>query len=141
MDSVIENVVDDDVHGRFDVRRQPPPADDAALLDAYSQAVIHAAEAVGPAVVNVEVRHRSTGRAAQGEPQGGPRSGGSGSGFVLTPDGFLLTNSHVVHDADEIQVTLADGFQLAADLIGDDPHSDLAVIRVRTSGLSHAALG
>jgi S1-C subfamily serine protease len=141
MDSVIEYVVDDEVHSRFDVSRQPAPAEDAALLDAYSQAVIHAAEAVGPAVVNVEVRHRSAGRAAQGGPQGGQRSGGSGSGFVLTPDGFLLTNSHVVHDADEIQVTLADGFKSAADLIGDDPHSDLAVIRVRTSGLSHAALG
>jgi S1-C subfamily serine protease len=60
---------------------------------------------------------------------------------VLTPDGFILTNSHVVHDADEIHVTLADGFRSDADLIGDDPHSDLAVIRVHTSGLSYVTLG
>jgi S1-C subfamily serine protease len=139
---VIENVVAGDTPGRLDaVHQSPEAAGDAALLDAYSQAVIYAAEKVGPAVVNVEVRHRAGGRAATGEPRDSGRSGGSGSGFVLTPDGFLLTNSHVVHDADEIQVTLADGFRSAADLIGDDPHSDLAVIRVRTSGLTHAALG
>ncbi len=139
---VIEDVVDGESTGRPDSGRQPAEsADDAALLDAYSQAVIYAAEKVGPSVVNVEVRHRAGGRGANGEPRDGGRSGGSGSGFVLTPDGFLLTNSHVVHDADDIQVTLADGFRSAADLIGDDPHSDLAVIRVRTSGLTHATLG
>jgi len=141
MDSVIENVADGEVQSRSESGPLPAAADDAALLDAYSRAVIHAAEKVGPAVVNVEVRRRAAGRGARGEPGDGQRSGGSGSGFVLTPDGFLLTNSHVVHDADEIQVTLADGFRAQADLIGDDPHSDLAVIRVRTSGLSHATLG
>jgi S1-C subfamily serine protease len=141
MDSVIANVADGEVQDRSQAGRLPAAADDAALLDAYSRAVIHAAEKVGPAVVNVEVRRRAAGRGAPGEPRDGQRSGGSGSGFVLTPDGFLLTNSHVVHDADEIQVTLADGYRAQADLIGDDPHSDLAVIRVRTSGLSHATLG
>jgi S1-C subfamily serine protease len=141
MNSVIKNIVDDETRDQSDTGRSSHAADDAALLDAYSQAVIYAAEKVGPAVVNVEVRHLSGGRGAKGEPRDGQRAGGSGSGFVLTPDGFLLTNSHVVHDADEIQVTLADGFRAAADLIGDDPHSDLAVIRVRTSGLAHAALG
>lgn len=113
--------------------------DDAALLDAYSQAVIHAAETVSPSVVNVEVKKRVDRR---GRPAAGGdsyRAAGSGSGFVLTPDGFILTNSHVVDGADAIHVTLADGFQAEADLIGDDPHTDLAVIRVRTSGLKHVA--
>ena len=110
------------------------PADNAALLDAYSRAVVYAAEKISAAVVNVEVSHEHGAR-------GGRRaSGGSGSGFVLTPDGFIVTNSHVVHDADKIRVTLADGFHSAADLVGDDPHSDLAVIRVHTSGLTHVAL-
>jgi S1-C subfamily serine protease len=111
----------------------PAAVDDDALLDAYSRAVVYAAEKISVAVVNVEVSHDRGAR-------GGRRASGSGSGFVLTPDGFIVTNSHVVHDADKIRVTLADGFHAAADLIGDDPHSDLAVIRVHTSGLTHVAL-
>jgi len=114
---------------------------DHALLDAYSEAVILASERVSPSVVNVEVGRRAGRSSQQGESPRGRRAHGSGSGFVLTPDGFILTNSHVVHDADEIHVTLQDGFRSAADLVGDDPHSDLAVIRVRTSGLTHATLG
>src|SRR5207248_859257 len=105
--------------------------DDLGLLDAYSRAVIHAAEVVSPAVVNIEVQQTvrtPTGHEAQ-------RTKGHGSGFVLTPDGFILTNSHVVHGADQVQVLLSDGHRSAADLIGDDPDSDLAVIRVHTSGL------
>jgi S1-C subfamily serine protease len=109
------------------------PLEDASLLDAYSRAVIHAAETVSPAVVNIEVRHGG-GDGRRGRPAA------HGSGFALTPDGFLLTNSHVVHAADEIQVTLNDGHRAGADLVGDDPDSDLAVIRVRTSGLAHAQL-
>jgi S1-C subfamily serine protease len=119
-------------------KRDPRPAvNDAPLLDAYSEAVIRAAERVSPSVVNVEVgrRHR------EGASSRGRQGHGSGSGFVLTPDGFILTNSHVVHDADEVHVTLQDGFRSAADLVGNDPHSDLAIIRVRTSGLKHASLG
>lgn len=108
--------------------RETPSVHDTALLDAYSHAVIHASERVSPSVVNVEIYHRT-------------RRAGSGSGFVLTPDGFVLTNSHVVHEADEIQVTLADGHRTRADLVGDDPDSDLAVIRVGTSDLPQVALG
>jgi len=118
----------------------PAVSDDSALLDAYSQAVIHAAEKVSPSVVNVEVHKRVDRRGRPVDTGEGYRAAGSGSGFVLTPDGFIVTNSHVVDGADAIQVTLADGFQAAADLIGDDPHTDLAVIRVRTSGLRHVAL-
>lgn len=119
-----------------DRRTAPEGNADLALLDAYSRAVVQAAEMVSPTVVNVEVRHGSGGR---GESRGGHPSSGSGSGFVLTPDGFIMTNSHVVHDADQIHVTLADGFRSDAEIIGDDPHSDLAVIRVHTSGLKHLA--
>jgi S1-C subfamily serine protease len=113
---------------------------DNSLLDAYSRAVIYAAEKVSPSVVNIEVKQRIGNRGWHSDAPNRHQASGSGSGFVLTPDGFVLTNSHVVHAADEIHVTLADGFRSAADLIGDDPHSDLAVIRIHTSGLKHVAL-
>jgi S1-C subfamily serine protease len=108
-------------------------ADDASLLDAYSQAVIRAAEMVSPSVVNIEVQGNLG--PADGEGRGRRRTSGSGSGFVLTPDGFVLTNSHVVHEADSIHVTLADGHRCEARLVGDDSDSDLAVIRVPTTDL------
>src|SRR3984885_647646 len=115
------------------------PGDDS-LLDAYSTAVTGAVERMSPSVVNIEV-HQSSGRTRSGEPR--ERQGG-GSGFVFTPDGLILTNSHVVHDAVRIGVTLADGERMPATVIGDDPASDLAVIRVnelRGPGLTAAALG
>jgi S1-C subfamily serine protease len=111
--------------------------DDDSLLDAYSRAVIGAVSSVSPSVVNIEV-HQAAGRARSGEPR--ERRGG-GSGFVFTPDGLILTNSHVVHDARRIEVTLADGRHMPASAIGDDPASDLAVIRVDEPGLTVAALG
>jgi S1-C subfamily serine protease len=117
-------------------------AADEALLDAYSRAVTGAVGRVSPSVVNIEV-HQAAGRTRSGEPR--ERRGG-GSGFVFTPDGLILTNSHVVHDARRIDVTLADGRRMPATAIGDDPASDLAVIRIDQArvdepGLTAAALG
>ncbi len=106
-------------------------ASDASLLDAYSRVVVGVVERVGPAVGLVAVKHRSRGRGGAG----------AGSGFVFTPDGYLLTNSHVVHAASATHVTLPDGREFDADLIGDDPDTDLAVIRIGGSALPTATLG
>src|SRR5229473_3502925 len=108
---------------------------DAALLDAYSSAVVAASERVGPAVVHVEVAQAP--RSGEGE----TKRRGSGSGFVFTPDGFILTNSHVVHGARSIQVSFADDASFDADLVGDDPDTDVAVIRVGGHHLPTATLG
>jgi S1-C subfamily serine protease len=108
---------------------------DDVLLDAYSNAVVAASELVGPAVVHVEVSQPSRAGDAQA-----PRRG-SGSGFVFTPDGFILTNSHVVHGARPIRVSFADGASHEADLVGDDPDTDVAVIRVGGHHLPTATLG
>jgi S1-C subfamily serine protease len=106
-----------------------PAPEDAPLLDAYSTAVIFAADKVSPAVVNIEVRHeRGQGRSSRG---------GSGSGFLITPDGLIVTNSHVVSGADTMRVTMSDGHHSVARLVGDDPDSDLAVIRMNSSDLPH----
>ncbi|HLZ40363.1 MAG TPA: trypsin-like peptidase domain-containing protein [Candidatus Sulfotelmatobacter sp.] len=107
------------------------------MLDAYSTAVTDAVERVGPSVVHIEV-HQKAARTRSGEPR--ERQGG-GSGFVFTPDGLILTNSHVIHDASRIAVAFADGRRMAASLIGDDSASDLAVIRVDEPGLVAAELG
>ena len=108
--------------------------EDDELLDAYSRAVSQAVQAVAPSVVNIEVLH-------QKRDSGGPAGGGTGSGFIFTPDGFLLTNSHVVRNAAEFKVTAADGRRHSATLIGDDPHTDLAVLRMDASDLPIAEFG
>ncbi len=112
---------------------------DDDLLDAYSAAVTAAAERVSPSVVNVEIRQRPDNR--QPSPSRPMELRGSGSGFVFTPDGFILTNSHVVHRASRLGVTLPDGRSFEAHLIGEDPDTDLAVIRVTADGLVPAVLG
>src|SRR5579871_150080 len=109
---------------------------DSELLDAYSRAVTGTVERVSPSVVNIEV-HTAAGRTRSGEPR--ERRGG-GSGFIFTPDGLILTNSHVVHDAKRIEVTLTDGRQVPSILVGDDPASDLAVIRIEKPGVDEPGL-
>jgi S1-C subfamily serine protease len=116
-----------------------PSDESATLLDAYSHAVTTAAEAAAPSVVAVDVEQT----VRRGGPNGPVerRQGGSGSGFVFTPDGFIFTNSHVVHGASAVGVTLHDGQRYAADLIGDDPETDLAVLRISAPNLVPARLG
>ena len=112
---------------------------DDDLLDAYSRAVIQAAEMVSPSVVNIEVRKSPRGKEIELRHPGEIR--GTGSGFIFTPDGFVLTNSHVVHHADNIGVTLSDGRHFQAELIGDDPDTDLAVVRINGPNLGPSPLG
>jgi S1-C subfamily serine protease len=118
----------------------PATQTDDDVMDAYSRAVITAAEKVSPSVVYIEVEQPVKSRRPN-IPRMPQERRGSGSGFIFTPDGFVLTNSHVVHGAKKIEVTLADGHKYQADLIGDDPDTDLAVIRINAPNLVPAQLG
>jgi S1-C subfamily serine protease len=124
------------------VARDPGAADEPLgddPLDAYSRAVVHAVEAVGPSVVKIEVTKK---RSGQGAASRGPDDDrGGGSGFVFTPDGLVLTNSHVVEGASRLAVTLPDGRELGGDLVGHDPGTDLAVVRISAPDLAAARLG
>src|SRR6266516_338005 len=113
---------------------------DDDIMDAYSRAVIAAAEKVSPSVVYIEVQQSVRSRTGNA-PRLPEEAKGSGSGFIFTPDGFILTNSHVVHGAKRIEVTVSDGHKHQAVLIGDDPDTDLAVIRINASNLVPAHLG
>jgi len=108
---------------------------DGELLDAYSSAVTSVVDAVGPAVVSISVR---------GSRQAGPgwgRRGGSGSGVLFTPDGYILTNAHVVRAGARLEVALTDGSTHTAQLCGADPATDTAVVRIEGRGLPHAQFG
>ena len=106
---------------------------DEDLLDAYSRAVVSVADKVGPAVVSITVRQPAHSR--------GPERDGAGSGVILAPDGFILTNHHVIEGASQVEVGLTDGNNLTADVVGADPATDLAVVRAGGSGLPAAELG
>jgi S1-C subfamily serine protease len=117
---------------QFPIRTLP----DAELLDAYSRAVTNAVDAVAPSVVSIVAgRARSTGTTRSG------LDAGSGSGFIFASDGLILTNSHVVEEATRVEVTLVDGRDCAADIIGRDPDTDVAVLKISASELSAATFG
>lgn len=108
-------------------------ASEAELLDAYSNAVVTVVETVGPAVVGVIAKNGSPGRPGT--------EGGTGSGVIIAPDGYILTNEHVVHGAGTLSVVVQDGTEFPATLVGTDPMTDLAVLRAEGGGLPYAALG
>jgi S1-C subfamily serine protease len=106
---------------------------DEELLDAYSRAVVSVVENVGPAVVSIQVRNQQPRGAGDGE--------GAGSGVIVTPDGFVLTNNHVVEHSQELKVNLTDGNTLPAQIVGTDPATDLALVRIDAPHLPMAHLG
>lgn len=112
--------------------RSPPiAAPDRELLDAYSRAVVSVVDAMSPAVVSVHVSRRT---------RRGERPAGSGSGVFIAPDGYLLTNSHVVHGASGVRITLADGETRSAHVVGDDPSTDLALVQAAGDAVPWAAV-
>jgi S1-C subfamily serine protease len=137
MTSTTTKASDNDIKPVANHPEGPGALEDDALLDAYSRAVISAVEKVSPSVVNIEGHREDAGMFRRG--RDGPRW--TGSGFIFTPDGFILTNSHVVHGTSEIGVTLPDGSRFPARVAGDDPHTDLAVIKIDGSGLPYAQFG
>ena len=111
--------------------RSPAEAKEHEALDAYSRVIVTVAETLGPAVVNLKTANGESGR----------RAGGSGSGFLFTPDGFLLTNHHVVGHSNRLRIRLKDGREVSGRVVGADPWTDVAVVQADASGLPHAVLG
>ncbi len=132
MHSALKLILNESGDGREEIRPRLETPSDPELHDAYSEAVAHAAETVSPSVVNLEV---FAGK------EGVETPAGTGSGFIFTPDGFVLTNSHVVARASRISVTLLDGRRAEGSIVGVDPDSDLAVVRIGTPDLVPAKLG
>lgn len=139
MDQGIQFLTGADVEANQPAQPQVQSAaiDESELFDAYSKAVVSASETVSPSVVKIEIKQRS--RNGRGRPDGEP--GGSGSGFIFTPDGFILTNSHVVSEAERLHAVLNDGSRYEASLVGDDPDTDLAVVRINAPGLQAVRFG
>jgi S1-C subfamily serine protease len=110
-------------------------ASEVEVLESFSQAIIRVVESVAPAVVSIVSRmtFRDDGRSIERE--------GSGSGAVIAPDGYILTNSHVVHSAREVGVHFMDGSVRPAEIVGEDPPTDLAALKVLASGLPYAQIG
>jgi S1-C subfamily serine protease len=125
-----DDLLPDSRPGLADPAARIDPASDLQLLDAYSRAVVGTVDAAGPAVVSLSLRGRP----------GRPARPGEGSGFLVTPDGYVLTNSHVVHGAPSISARLPGGDELAAHVVGDDPATDLALVRVSASALPFLAV-
>ncbi len=118
----------DSEHEKPAAQARATAVDDANLLDAYSQAVIHVVETVGRATIGIM-------------PPRAARNGGQGSGFVITPDGYALTNSHVAHGRNKLTASTKEGDRLDAELIGDDPATDLALVRLAARDLPICTLG
>lgn len=125
---------DENISPSLNVQPETRQKADAAARDAYSRAVVEAVDRVGPAVVQVEVARR-------GRPSQPPIVQGAGSGVLFAPDGLLITNSHVVHGAQHLAVTLEDGRRYDAEVVGEDPHTDLAVVHAHAVHLPTAELG
>ncbi len=117
-----------------------PEREDVELLDAYSRAVTGVYDLVGPTVVSIRVQFNELTDRYRPQPTEEP-PGGAGSGVIVTPDGFILTNDHVVNGAKAVQATLIDGRTLQADVVGRDPATDLALIKVYSATLPAATLG
>ncbi len=123
----------------------PAPASsagsDAALLDSYSRTIVGVAEQVSPSVVKIDVQGAPPPPGRRRPPRSPDEATGSGSGFIFTPDGLVLTNSHVVNGAKKIDVSLSDGRRLPTNLVGEDPDTDIAVLRISDSGLVPVTFG
>jgi len=139
MTTLLKTISDDAVRSVVQPTPERVTNRDEALFDAYSQAVISASEKISPSVVNIEVQQATNGK--NPTPRMAQQINASGSGFLFTPDGFILTNSHVVHGAETITVVITDGRQYQAQLVGDDPDTDLAVLRIHAPNLQPALLG